>query len=144
MQELRFISSDDLCFHEEDGRRVDAEVTLYLALGTDLSNLKPTALDLTHEHAKELRAVLARYFTAGHEPGDVVTPGTVPGKKDVANDPDTRRYNERMRAWADTTEEFAAPKGYHALPRGGFYHSRPLMAAYRAYLRAQVEGAVLS
>ncbi len=63
MKELKLVLSDDLTY-AESGRRVPADESVVLSIDG-----KHRELDLTEEHAKELREFLEPYLSAGHQPG---------------------------------------------------------------------------
>lgn len=62
MKELKLVLSDDLIY-AETGKRVPADETVVLSLDG-----KRRELDLTSEHAKELREFLEPWLDAGHVP----------------------------------------------------------------------------
>jgi hypothetical protein len=130
MQELQITSSCDMTF-AQTRERVPSEETVFIAIGPDAEHLKPVQLDLTSEWAKELRGFLAPFIDAGHEPGQVLTPGMQVPARDRANDPGARSYFAAMRAWCDETG-FRA--GYRQLDKGGYYYSRRLKDAYAEHL----------
>jgi hypothetical protein len=63
MKEVQIVVSDDLTF-AESGKRVEADETVVISIDG-----KKRELDLTEEHAAELRELLDPWMTAGHKPG---------------------------------------------------------------------------
>lgn len=92
-------------------------------------------LDLTADHATELRSFLSRYTAAGNEPAS--SPKVPRGKtsKSKTTMPgatltEAREFGRRLRAWADErgrTDEYMTP--------GGNYNVKAqLLKDYQAYL----------
>lgn len=131
MKEMRFLASDDRIFFES-GDRVDADVTVYIAIGSDPDRLKIHELDLTQDNADQLRKELGPWINAAHEPGAISTE-PVRSNRNRGQNPATHDYYRRMRAWADQT---GREKQYHPLEKGGWYYSPVLRRDFAEHLRA--------
>jgi hypothetical protein len=125
---------DDLHYHEEHGRQVQADETH--VIGVDGREFK---VDLTAEHADELLKFLNRYEVAG-EP---VAAGPV--KKKAANGSSNgvsqlqlaRIYRRRMRAFADSRPDLGE-RSY--LTEGGNHqYTKRLQDEYAEYVAAHGE-----
>lgn len=101
MRELQISVSDDLTY-SLTGERVPAEETILLSLDGQTREL-----DLTSEHATELRELLSDYLKAGHTPGEQPSkPGEAERKphRSVRRPPDLKTGRARMaklRDWVD-------------------------------------------
>lgn len=131
MKEMRFLASDDRIF-AETGERVDADVTLYIAIGTDPDKLRICELDLTADNAALLRKELGPWTDVAHEPGHIRTE-PVYSTRSRGQNPATHDYYRRMRAWADETGRGSQ---YHPLEKGGWYYSPVLRREFAAHLRS--------
>jgi hypothetical protein len=97
VKEVQILISDDLTY-AETGKKVEADETLILAIG----GVK-RELDLTSQHADELRKLLEPYLRAGHMPGtEPQAPsrqGTTAGKSLMVG----RERMAKLRDWVDET-----------------------------------------
>ena len=92
MKELQIVLSDDLIY-TQTGRRVPADETVVLSLDG-----KRRELDLTEEHAKELRDMLNPWLSAGHKPEtEPSSPVKSPPKGLTAG----RERMTKLREWVD-------------------------------------------
>lgn len=119
---------DDLHYHEENERQVQADETVQFALdGVEYD------ADLTTEHAAELRNLLKRYTSAA-------TPREPAGKRKavrssaVGDTPlkQARRHYERMRAFADSRPDLGKPS--YLTDGGNFSYTARLRDAYAEYV----------
>lgn len=131
MKEMRFLASDDVIF-AATGERVDADTTVYIAIGTDPDKLRIHELDLTQDNADRLRKELGQWIDAAHEPGAISTE-PVRSSRNRGQNAATHDYYRRMRAWADRT---GREKLYHPLEKGGWYYSPTLRREFAEHLRA--------
>jgi hypothetical protein len=94
MKELQIVLSDDLTF-AETGKRVPADETVFVSIDG-----KKRELDLTEEHARELREFLEPWIRAGHAPGSAPTKPSKP-----AAEPKSlmvgRERMAKLRDWVD-------------------------------------------
>jgi Lsr2 len=133
MKELKLVLSDDLTF-AETGRRVPADETVVLSIGGIHREL-----DLTEEHAKELREFLEPYLNAGHMPGGeppVTDPAGNRIKRPTPELIKSRHAMKKVRDWADAqgmrSEDGKRPA--YRTESGGYYYPYSLMKAYEAHL----------
>lgn len=147
---MQLVLGDDLVDHESKSRKhVDADETLCVALGPGPDRMTIRELDLTKEHADELRLFLKRYLDAGHEPGAAPLPPAVPPAarsrppgQPVREVPGTRRFYLSMREYADShgirygTDSNGSKHNYRYGPE--------LVTAFREHLilRARLEDQV--
>ena len=135
MKELQLVLSDDLDY-ATDGRRVPADETVVLSIDG-----KHRELDLTAEHARDLRELLEPYIKAGHLPGNEPPMTDPTGNRVKKPTPElikSRQEMKKIRDWADAqgmrSEDGKRPA--YRTESGGYYYSRHLMDAYQQYLAA--------
>lgn len=119
---------DNLHYHEEDERKVQADETHVIAV--DGREFK---VDLTAEHSAELLGFLKRYEAAG----DPVTGPMTPKKKThatVVGDTPLKRaklFRKRMRAFADSRPDLG--KASYLTAGGNHQYTDRLEKAYAEY-----------
>jgi hypothetical protein len=121
---------DDLYYHEENERQVQADETHVISV--DGREFK---VDLTAEHSAELLNFLTRYETAG-EPVAMPGPATPKKKTHAAAPGDTplkraKLYRRRMRAFADSRPDLG--KASYLTEGGNHQYTDRLEKAYAAY-----------
>jgi hypothetical protein len=121
VKETKIFMFDDLAYAA--GERVEAEDGETVTLRLDGEGV---SLDLTAEHAKELRELLAPYFAAGTPAGGGKPPSPAP----ASHGRQPTDYNQGMREYAD-----ARGISYRSAS-GGVYYSASLRAEYEQYLSA--------
>jgi hypothetical protein len=138
MKELQIVLSDDLVF-SLSGERIPADETVLISL-----NGKTRELDLTAEHARELREILEPYFKAGHLPGNEPPDTTSDGKKIKRPTPsliEARAEQKKLRDWADS-RGMRSPDGKRPIYRtegGGYYYPHPLVVEYNAWVESEAQ-----
>lgn len=134
MKELQLVLSDDLTF-ATTGERIPAEESVTISLDG-----RTRELDLTAEHAKELREILEPYMKAGHVPGNEPNLTSPEGKRIKKPTPsliESRVAQKKIRDWADSMG-MKSPDGKRPVYRtesGGYYYSYKLLKEYEAYLQ---------
>ena len=134
MKELQLVLTDDLT-HHLTGERVPADETVLIALDG-----RSRELDLSAQHAKELRELLAPYMAAGHMPD---MPPVNPTEKHVKTPtPSLVLARARQKLIRDFADErgMRSPDGKRPIYRtasGGYYYSFRLMRMYEAHLEAE-------
>lgn len=134
MKEIQVVMSDDLIY-TETGRRVPADETVTIALDG-----KTRELDLTAEHAKELRELMADWMEAGNEPRPESAPPAT-GRKSTAGR-SLKNGKERMaklRVWVDENHVrgLSGPDRPAYLTTTGKHYSPDWLL--KAYAQAMVE-----
>lgn len=138
MRELKLVLSDDLAY-ALNGERIAADETVLLSIDG-----KTRELDLTAEHAKELREFVEPYMKAGHVPGNeppVTDPEGKRIKKPTPDLIDSRAKHKKIRDWADSMG-YRSPDGKRPIYRtesGGYYYPWSLMREYEAHLEAEAK-----
>lgn len=133
MKELKLVLSDDLAY-ATDGRRIPADETVLLSIDG-----KHRELDLTSEHAKELREFLEPYLKAGHMPGNEPPVTDEAGNKVKKPTPaliKSRVEMKKVRDWADA-RGLRSDDGKRPIYRtesGGYYYPWRMMKEYEAFL----------
>lgn len=95
MKEMQIVVSDDITF-AKTGRRVPADETVVLSLdGTERE------LDLTEEHAKELREFLEPWLAVGHEREPQPQPQRPHAKRAHPGLKTGRERMANLRKWVD-------------------------------------------
>jgi hypothetical protein len=135
MRELQLILSDDLTY-AQTGERVPADETVVLAFDG-----KTRELDLTSEHAKELRDLIGPYLEAGHHPTPQASKPPPGVEREESSITVARARQQLIRDWADA-RGMRSPDGKRPVYRtesGGYYYSYRLMRQYEAHLASQGE-----
>lgn len=138
MKELQLVLSDDLAF-SLSGERIPAEESVVISLDG-----KVRELDLTAEHAKELRELLEPYLRAGHPPGNEPSLTARDGKRVKRPTPsliEARATQKKIRDWADA-RGMRSPDGKRPVYRtasGGYYYSYQLMKEYEKWLEEETK-----
>jgi Lsr2 protein len=122
-RKLRVVITDDLDYYEH-GTDTDAHETHVIALDGEVREL-----DLTTEHAAELRGSMRRYLDAGHELGDQPP---VPDREPALPAVSGWVVHKALRDWADRH----MPDGYARRGGGrtGYDYTAELRLAYLGYL----------
>jgi hypothetical protein len=147
-QRLQLVLGDDLVHKQSRGKvHVDAAETLFIAIGPDVNRLKLRRVDLTTEHADELRATMKPYLDAGCDPDEApVLPGipvplpSHPGQGKRREVPGTRSFFQEFRKFARAT----GIPGYDEGTRnsaGKVNYPRPTPVVAAAFLAALQERA---
>lgn len=130
MQRVELAFFDDLDW-ESARESVPADETVYLSFGDT-----EVELDLSAEHAGELREFLAPYLRAGRVVRDTrVAPGKI-----VAS----RRAGEAKRAFADANAADHPTWTYRRRANGSYSYSRDLQEAYAEHAAAAPAATVAS
>jgi hypothetical protein len=138
MKELQLVLSDDLTF-ATTGERVPAEETVLISLDG-----KTRELDLTAEHAAELRQIMEPYLKAGHAPGNEPPLTSPEGKRIKKPTPsliEARAAQKKIRDWADA-RGMRSPDGKRPVYRtesGGYYYSYQLLKEYERWLEEETK-----
>lgn len=139
MKELQLVLSDDLTF-ATTGQRVPADESVVIALDG-----RTRELDLTAEHAKELREILEPYMKAGHAPGNEPNLTSPEGKRIKKPTPsliEARAEQKKIRDYADA-RGLKSPDGKRPIYRtegGGYYYPHSLVVEYQAWVEARNSG----
>lgn len=118
----------------ETGQTEPAAETVCIALGPDPGHLRVRELDLSEEWAKELREFLAPYLAAGHEPGELVTPGQ--GSSAGSLSESRKQAAREQHDFRQSQAAWAKANGYKITKRkaGGWYFPVKTQEAYRQHL----------
>jgi hypothetical protein len=123
-QRLQLVIGDNLDWHE-NREHTDADETLTISLDGEIKRL-----DLTGDHALELRTFLRRYLDAGDDPDQA--PALPDEQLAVRNEVSGWVVHRDMRAWADRN----MPGSYSRRVNGrtGYDYAAELRRAFWGYL----------
>lgn len=137
MRELQLILSDDLIY-AQTGNRIPAAESVTVSLDGRVREL-----DLTAEHAKELRELLEPWLNAGHPPGGQPAPGTSGTSKGFRGGAYmlSRARQKAIRDFADErglkSEDGKRP--IYRTPGGGYYYPYKLRKMFEGHIAEQQE-----